>query len=328
MNLVYNCDDNFIRHAAVSFVSAFRAAPEERFHVWILGKDLRTATLDLLQGLAEACGQQITVIPLDGFEERVRALAGGHFDAGRFTTAALARIFAPAYLPQEEERYLYIDSDTLVMRSLSPLWETETEGKTAAMVAEPTIYREVRNNLGLADGEPYFNSGVMLVNRRLWIQQEITEQCMEYFRACGGSLPFPDQDLLNHALRGKVHVLPPCWNFFTNYYYEHYHALVSYAPWYADCTDREKFAEAKRNPGILHFSGDERPWIAGNLNPARREYRHVLAMTPWKDTPELSGKRAYMLAYHMMNALTLVCPAARRAVSKAYYAHSTDTTKL
>ena len=62
--------------------------------------------------------------------------------------------------------------------------------------------------------------------------------------------------------------------------------------------------------------GDERPWIAGNLNHYRRAYEKYLAMTPWKGAKKQGGKRIYMLLYHGMDYLTAVCPAMRWEISK------------
>ena len=38
-------------------------------------------------------------------------------------------------------------------------------------------------------------------------------------------------------------------------------------------------------PVIIHFLGDERPWIRGSHNHYGKWYRKYLAMTPWKDMP-------------------------------------------
>ena len=62
--------------------------------------------------------------------------------------------------------------------------------------------------------------------------------------------------------------------------------------------------------------GDERPWIAGNLNHYRRAYEKYLAMTPWKGAKKQAGKRVYMLLYHGMDYLTVVCPALRWEISR------------
>ena len=75
-------------------------------------------------------------------------------------------------------------------------------------------------------------------------------------------------------------------------------------------------AEAKVDGVIIHFLGDERPWIRGNHNHYVKWYRKYLAMTPWKDMPMQKGKFWYMQLWWCFNQMTRVCPALRLAISK------------
>ena len=79
---------------------------------------------------------------------------------------------------------------------------------------------------------------------------------------------------------------------------------------------QKQFTQAKKHPVILHYMGDERPWIAGNLNHYRLAYDRYLARTGWAKTPREKGKRLYMLAYHMLDYITVICPALRWEIGK------------
>ena len=94
--------------------------------------------------------------------------------------------------------------------------------------------------------------------------------------------------IVNGVLKGRILPLPPRYNFFTNYRYYRYGDLLRHAPWYEAVT-AEAFRTAKRHPAILHFCGDERPWIRGNLSHYRHIYRRYAALTPWKDEKDLPG---------------------------------------
>ena len=124
-----------------------------------------------------------------------------------------------------------------------------------------------------------------------------------------------DQDVINGTLKGQIHTLMPRYNFFTNYRYFSYRELTHLGKTYKAVTPRE-LQIAKQHPSIIHYMGDERPWIAGNLNHYRRAYELYLAKTPWAGAPKQEGKRAYMLAYHMLDYATAVCPPVRRIVSR------------
>lgn len=62
--------------------------------------------------------------------------------------------------------------------------------------------------------------------------------------------------------------------------------------------------------------GDERPWIAGNRNKYRRQFAYYKKLSPWKEDPPVKGQRLYMLCYHILNVITLLCPWFRILFSK------------
>ena len=120
--------------------------------------------------------------------------------------------------------------------------------------------------------------------------------------------------------------MSPRYNFFTNYRYFSYENLVQHAPWYRKVS-KESFLAAKRRPAVIHYMGDERPWIAGNLNHYRRAYEKYLAQTPWAGTPKEKGKRLYMLMYHAMDYVTAVWPEVRWMISKRFGMKAVDARK-
>ena len=243
-------------------------------------------------------------------------------NTGEFDITVLARLFAPSHLPDEIQRYLYLDADTVVLSSVEGLYETDlaAEGAICAMVPEPTIYEQTRQSIGLREEMPYFNSGMMLVDRKKWEEDGITGKCIDYYRGLGGrGLAFPDQDIINHVLAGRIRTVWQGYNFFSNYYYQSYDSLCTRAAWYADRMSREDYEAAAKRPAVVHFAGAERPWIRGNRNPYRSEYRRYLAETPWNGMPLQKGQEIMMLAYHAMNVMTGLFPPVREMISALYF---------
>ena len=81
---------------------------------------------------------------------------------------------------------------------------------------------------------------------------------------------------------------------------------------------KEDLKEAKKRPVVLHFAGDERPWCIGSHNPYKRAYFYFKEKTPFRDAPLEGGKKLYMLIYHMMDLVTVVCPRVRKLISEYY----------
>ena len=98
-----------------------------------------------------------------------------------------------------------------------------------------------------------------------------------------------------------------------------FESLVMQAPWYGIIADKEGYERARKDPAMVHYSGDERPWFSGNFNPWRQEYEKYLAMTPWAGTPKIRGKEFHLFLYHLMNLVTSVFPMVRVWISGRYY---------
>ncbi len=339
MDIVYNCDDNYAVHTAVSITSIFENNHlEESIRIYILGNHISEESKRKLRSIGDIYAvtdrmsfgknsgmvpnnfrREVHIIDLENFEQALKLLIGNGIDAGRFTITALARIFAPQNLPEDVERYIYLDCDTVVTRELNMLYTAKLSGMTAGLAPEPTIYPEVREYLGMEEDMPYFNTGMMLVDRREWEKNNITGKCVDFYREKNGRLPFSDQDIINYVLKGKVKVLWQGYDFFSNYHYRSYKSLVRLAPWYGKIMSRKDYDGARRLPAVVHFAGDERPWIKGNFNPYRDIYEKYLELSPWAGTEKISGKEREMLLYHIMNLVTMAAPQIRDYISHRYY---------
>ena len=268
MNVVYASNDGYARHLGTSLYSLLdRNRDFAEISVYVLTLGLSEENQGKLREIAEHFGRRLIFLNLDDLLERI----GYEVDTGGFDISVMLRLFMGDMLPESVERVLYLDCDTVVLQSLKHLWKEELEGKIVGAVMEPTIYQAVKESIDLSEDDPYYNSGVLLVDLKQWREQEIQKKL--------------------------------------------YRELTYLGKTYKAVTPRE-LQIAKRHPSIIHYMGDERPWIAGNLNHYRRAYELYLAKTPWAGAPKQEGKRAYMLAYHMLDYATAICPPVRRLVSR------------
>ena len=312
MNVGYASNDGYARHLGTSLYSLLdRNRDFAEISVYVLTLGLSEENQGKLREIAEHFGRRLIFLNLDDLLERI----GYEVDTGGFDISVMLRLFMGDMLPESVERVLYLDCDTVVLQSLKHLWKEELEGKIVGAVMEPTIYQAVKESIDLGEDDPYYNSGVLLVDLKQWREQEIQKKLLGFWKSKGGKLFASDQDVINGTLKGQIHTLMPRYNFFTNYRYFSYRELTHLGKTYKAVTPRE-LQIAKRHPSIIHYMGDERPWIAGNLNHYRRAYELYLAKTPWAGAPKQEGKRAYMLGYHMLDYATAICPPVRRLVSR------------
>ena len=331
MNIVYVSNENYARHLCVSLCSLLDSnADEERLEVFVLDAGIGADSKKKISKTAALFGRTVEFVPLGDlnarFSSALRKAGAGPLDTGCFDLSTMGRLFAADLLPAAVRRILYLDCDTVVLKPLKKLWETELGGpkgarcKNAAVIAavqEPTIYEEVKQYLGMGTAEPYFNAGVLLMDLGQWRAEGLTGKVLEYYAGISEESLFNDQDALNGALKGRIRTLSPRFNFFTNYRYFRYETLCEMQPSYRKIPEKV-FLDARRHPAVIHYAGDERPWKAGALNFYGRAYEQYLAMTPWKGTPKEKGKELFLLLYHGMNLITPVFPGIRAAVSRAY----------
>lgn len=314
MNVVYASNDNYVRHMGTSICSLFdRNRDMESITVYVLSVNLSEENKRHLKELAGEFGRDVVILEIGNVKDRFDY----EINTGGFDVSTMSRLFIGELLPKDVERALYLDCDTVVLQSLKKLWNTGLGTCVAGAVMEPTIYPVVKQAVDLGEEDAYFNAGVLLVDLKQWREEGIQEQLVAFHREKGGCLFANDQDTLNGVLKGRIRPLMPRYNFFTNYRYFSYKELVSLSETYKSVPE-EELKIAKAHPAIVHYMGDERPWVAGNWNHYRLAYERYLNKTPWRGTPKERGKEVYMAAYHAMNYLTAVCPKARRAISRRF----------
>lgn len=317
MDVVYASNDHYARHLAVSMYSLMdNNQVMDRIRVFILAVELGRENRERLKEVADRFQREVVFVPMGDLKERFPYPV----DTGAFDISAMGRLFVGTVLPEDVERVLYLDCDTVVLSSLKKLWETDLKGRLAGAVMEPTIYPQVKASIGLKEDQPYFNSGVLLLDLAGWRREGTEKKLVDFYGELGGKAFACDQDTLNGVLTGRIKPLSPRYNFFTNYRYFRYGELVKLLPAYR-IVPKKVFGQAKKHPAILHYAGDERPWKAGNLGHYRLAYEQYLALTPYKGTPREDGgvgQRLYLFAYHMMDYLTWICPAARRWISRRF----------
>lgn len=115
------------------------------------------------------------------------------FRNSSYSPYALLRLFADL-TPGLPDLVLYLDTDTVIMKELGPLFETPMEGHEFA---------GARDYLGrFWIGKNYQNSGVLLMNLKEIKETGLLGKCRDYLSEHKPILA--DQDALNYNVREKV----------------------------------------------------------------------------------------------------------------------------
>ena len=154
----------------------------------------------------------------------------------------------------------------------------------------------IRNwkELGLDPSEPYFNSGVMVMNLDRWRAEHIENKLLtclednERFVICW------DQYALNVVFSGSWGKLPAQWNQGSHVYS---YPEASHSP-----IPSEEFIRMRDTPAIVHFTTQIKPWHYGSNHPLTETYFDAL------DQTEFRGWRPHRPRHNMRT----VCAAVNR----------------
>ena len=317
MNIVYISNEKYVPHLAASMCSVMENNESEKEIVfYVVSTGMTEDSTNKLAKLCDHYDRRMLTYDLSDLDKKISP--EGQPFLKKFDISILGRFFLGEIMPANIDKVLYLDCDTIITGSLHELYDIlPKEDIILAAVQEPTIYKSTKRIIALKDSDPYFNSGVLLIDMNMWRRLNIDIRLRNYFESISKESIFADQDAINGLLCGYIESVHPKYNFFTNYKYFRWSTLAGMSPAYKTVS-KDEFDEAKASPVVIHYAGDERPWIRGSRNPYRKEYNKYLSLTEWRDTGKETGKESLMVMYHLMNISTLICPPLRKAVSEAY----------
>lgn len=136
----------------------------------------------------------------------------------RFTVAAFYRLLLNKVLPPEVRRVIYLDADTLPVLDIQELWDEDTGENGLAAVAEFDNTGERFSkwvcDQGRLDYRRYFNSGVLLIDRKgVFSEPDLLERAALFLES-HPECDFVDQDALNAFYGESYRKLPLKFNVF------------------------------------------------------------------------------------------------------------------
>lgn len=274
-------DDAYVRHAAAMLLSAVINTPQREIRIHYLhGPDLTADTRTKLESALAPFAPRVSLHLLEVPDIWVENLPlFKTMQPGSLRPVMWYRLFLPQLLG-EENKVLYLDCDTIVLRDLGELWDTSLDAKPLAAVTNPfhshdTVGQSLPFNLGLPNLEHYFNSGVMLLNLDYFRKNDIAGKVLAHGRAHPELIRFGDQDSLCAVLSHDRVRLSPRWNLLR---------LIMMSSLSRDLFDSAELHAAIRTPAIVHFEGGTKPWINPSFHPYGRKYLKYAKRLPWPVT--------------------------------------------
>jgi lipopolysaccharide biosynthesis glycosyltransferase len=267
IDLAFGVDEAFLPQVGVVLASVAAHTAPERLRVWIASTESAPARFDVGWG-GKTPGLEIHWLPIDH-----QAIAEAPTSA-QISLASYYRLLIPALLPPEIHRYLYLDADLVIEKDLTELFHTDLGQAPAAAVVDAS--HPTRRLLGMRSTSRYFNAGVLLINRPVWLEQRVTKRALDLISRHPDQLAFHDQDTLNVLFDGIWLELPPQWNQQTGFWEQSAAQLG---------LDRASHDRLLRDPAIIHFTGRSKPWHFTNDHPLRKRYWNYRALAGMSTEP-------------------------------------------
>lgn len=224
--------------------------------------------------------------PLIAGEIKKSYLKLNAFSQKRFSKMIMCRFFFASLFPQYDKIIMF-DVDTLFVNDISESFFIPLETHYFGAVREKDLIAMDRNSakdlyelrqmraksIGVADAFPnleeaqilfdnYFNAGFLVLNLKLWREENLENQLIGFFLLKNEKLLFSDQDALCFVCRGRILELPYSYN-------AH--------PSFLDTPSFPSIKEVR----MLHFWGDK-PWKLLSVIGAKK-WHEALIQTPFKD---------------------------------------------
>ncbi|WP_066752530.1 glycosyltransferase family 8 protein, partial [Proteus myxofaciens] len=252
LHIAFAVDENYMMPAGVMISSIIKNNPTGHFYFHIFTTSIKKDDVVRLKKLENAhCS-----LCIHFFEENVFSkLQTSEY----FPISIYYRLVIPFSLQSITDRVLYLDSDMLCIGDIYSLKDIEFNNNIIAAIPDEWISLEYIEELNLKKYTLYFNSGFIYYNIPKWLSEDILVLFMKLIN--NKYYSYPDQDVLNIILQGKVEFLPRYYNKFF----------------------KKNEKNIDKSTILLHYVGPSKPWHS--IDRAENLYKEYYDNSPWGDIP-------------------------------------------
>lgn len=281
MNILITINNRYVHQLNILLNSIQISNENENFNVYILNRDLSNEQINEIKKGLDLERFYINDIKIN--EEEILTLP---VYEQRYPVEIYFRIFATKYLPNDIDRILYLDTDTLVINKLDELYNMDFEGNyfIATTHIRKMLHKFNEIRLGINKDEPYINSGVLLMNLKELRKVTFEKDVIDFVQENKKKLMLPDQDIISSIFGNKIKLVSDL----------KYNLGDRNLNYYNLNNPKSKITIKwiRKNTVIIHYFGKNKPWnngYAGKLGcfyykfidelEANSDYKKVLILS-------------------------------------------------
>lgn len=242
---VFSVDDAYVVPFQVFYHSmeATNSIPDDVRVIILHSSSLGGASLAILRDFLGRYRRDVLFLDVSHVAPEELPLA----PRNHFSPAIYYRLFIDEIVPDTVDTVVYLDSDMIAVGSARDLFAPPEKGSLMAAVDQFSVEDSMR--IWGARGGTYFQSGVLVIPVNQWRELRLADRFRHAIPIESHRFVYPDQDLLNIVLDGKISRLPIGFNLETSL---------------RSRLSDEVIAEQAR---IIHFSGPWKPWNNYSFSP-------------------------------------------------------------
>lgn len=182
--------------------------PDVELTLHFLNGGVSSSTVEKLKRMCESLHAHCTLVDIPMDES---LFAGANLGPGN-SYMAYARLLMGSLI--REPKVIYVDSDMVIQKDLSELWNLNMQGARALVCADPIIKRLAEDcPIKLTESDiraPYFNTGLIVIDLDYWREKGFETTAIHIAKNYKCALW--DQTILNYLLKNSVIFLNQIWN--------------------------------------------------------------------------------------------------------------------
>lgn len=278
--VVYSSDNNYAQHTGVSILSLLEENKHfDSIEVYVIDNQISKENKLKLTKLINEYNRRIIFIDFNKYKNMLKLNMQWNI-----SISAYARLFISSMIPNDVDKVLYFDCDSVIVDKLDDLWNIDINNYYVAGVAD-TVSSVTKSAVGIEEEGNYINSGMLLINLKKWREDNIQNKFIEFIDSYNGCVIHHDQGVINGVLYKHSKVLSPKYNLMTVYYTMKRENILSYYGVNETFYSKIEIEEALENPIYIHYTPGftTRPWIKGCKHPKKDVYIKYLKMSPWSN---------------------------------------------
>ena len=253
VNIVLITDSRYTPPTGVVMSSAIKnKCPNSTYNFYIVAENITSQDEAFLLKMKNLAPEtvNITIIPREEPD-----LPYEHMQRFLQYKVGMHKIFLPEIL-KDLHKVIYMDGDTLVLKDLRRLFDTDVSDVYAAVAKDGIYYRFPKEmaEMGLDKRGFYFNSGVMLYNLDMQRKDNIVEKLVEYIKTHEDF--YGDQDVLNVVFGDKLKLMSYRYNCISTFFEAD--DLNFLSKYFGEELPKDTFYIYEKAT-VLHYAGNK-PW--------------------------------------------------------------------